>query len=205
MTRTRGHCWDRSCWNACWLSAFWPWSPAGASRRRRARWPLPCRRRSRFISIARRAMFQVLISPGKVGSDDFVLQLMAGDASPLPAREATLTLSLPERGIEPLRAPRDVGAGRLLARARRAAAAARPLAHADRCAGERFREDHAGRRFRRALRRRTHRLIASIIPAISRAKAAGNPHDQRLFAPPGLVFLHPIRFHCTSSRVPLIP
>src|SRR5260221_5959666 len=48
------------------------------------------------------AMFQVLISPGKVGSDDFVLQLMAGDASPLPAKEATLTLSLPERGIEPI-------------------------------------------------------------------------------------------------------
>jgi copper transport protein len=48
------------------------------------------------------AMFQVLISPGKVGSDDFVLQLMAGDASPLSAREATLTLSLPARGIEPL-------------------------------------------------------------------------------------------------------
>jgi copper transport protein len=48
------------------------------------------------------AMFQVLISPGKVGSDDFVLQLMAGDASPLVAREATLTLSLPERGIEPI-------------------------------------------------------------------------------------------------------
>jgi copper transport protein len=48
------------------------------------------------------AMFQVLISPGKVGSDDFVLQLMAGDASPLLAREATLTLSLPERGIEPI-------------------------------------------------------------------------------------------------------
>jgi copper transport protein len=48
------------------------------------------------------AMFQVLISPGNVGSDDFVLQLMAGDASPLPAKEATLTLSLPERGIEPI-------------------------------------------------------------------------------------------------------
>ena len=48
------------------------------------------------------AMFQVLISPGKVGSDDFVLQLMAGDASPLVAKEATLTLSLPERGIEPI-------------------------------------------------------------------------------------------------------
>ena len=51
ITKTRGHCWDRSCWNACWSSAFWPWSQAGVSRRRRARWPLPCRRRSRFISI----------------------------------------------------------------------------------------------------------------------------------------------------------
>lgn len=48
------------------------------------------------------AMFQVLISPGKVGSDDFVLQLMAGDGSQLVAKEATLTLSLPERGIEPI-------------------------------------------------------------------------------------------------------
>jgi copper transport protein len=48
------------------------------------------------------AMFQVLISPGRVGADDFVLQLMAGDASPLAAKEATLTLSLPERGIEPV-------------------------------------------------------------------------------------------------------
>ena len=48
------------------------------------------------------AMFQVLISPGKVGSDDFVLQLMTGDGSLLAAKEATLTLSLPERGIEPI-------------------------------------------------------------------------------------------------------
>ena len=32
------------------------------------------------------AMFQVLISPGRVGSDSFVLQLMNGDASPLAAR-----------------------------------------------------------------------------------------------------------------------
>ena len=48
------------------------------------------------------AMFQVLISPGKVGSDDFVLQLMTGDGSLLPAKETTLTLTLPERGIEPL-------------------------------------------------------------------------------------------------------
>ncbi|KJC35887.1 copper-binding protein [Bradyrhizobium sp. LTSP885] len=48
------------------------------------------------------AMFQVLIAPGKVGQNDFVLQLMNGDASPFAAKEATLTLSLPERGIEPI-------------------------------------------------------------------------------------------------------
>jgi copper transport protein len=48
------------------------------------------------------AMFQVLVSPGTVGSDDFVLQLMTGDGSPLLAKEAMLILSLPERGIEPL-------------------------------------------------------------------------------------------------------
>jgi copper transport protein len=48
------------------------------------------------------AMFQVLVSPGKVGSNDFVLQLMTGDAALLPAKEATLILSLPARGIEPL-------------------------------------------------------------------------------------------------------
>ncbi len=48
------------------------------------------------------AMFQVLVSPGTVGTDSFVLQLMNGDASPLDAKEATLFLSLPERGIEPL-------------------------------------------------------------------------------------------------------
>ena len=39
------------------------------------------------------AMFQVLVSPGRVGIDDFVLQLMNGDASPLAAKEATLVLS----------------------------------------------------------------------------------------------------------------
>jgi copper transport protein len=48
------------------------------------------------------AMFQILISPGQVGTDSFVLQLMKGDATPLAAKEATLTLSLPERGIEPI-------------------------------------------------------------------------------------------------------
>jgi copper transport protein len=51
---------------------------------------------------AQKAMFQVLISPGKVGSNDFVLQLMTGDAALLPARETTLAVSLPERGIEPI-------------------------------------------------------------------------------------------------------
>jgi copper transport protein len=48
------------------------------------------------------AMFQVLVSPGKVGTDSFVLQLMAADASPLRAKEAVLTLSLPGHGIEPV-------------------------------------------------------------------------------------------------------
>ncbi|MDH2353554.1 CopD family protein [Bradyrhizobium sp. SSUT18] len=49
-----------------------------------------------------RAMFQVLVSPGKAGIDDFVLQLMTGEGAVLEAKEATLTLSLPERGIEPM-------------------------------------------------------------------------------------------------------
>ncbi len=57
-----------------------------------------------------RAMFQVLISPGRVGADEFVLQLMNGDASPLVAKEATLVLSLPERGIEPLERAATLGA-----------------------------------------------------------------------------------------------
>jgi copper transport protein len=49
-----------------------------------------------------RAMFQVLISPGKTGTDDFELQIMAADASPLQAKEVTLLLSLPEKAIEPM-------------------------------------------------------------------------------------------------------
>ena len=56
------------------------------------------------------AMFQVLVSPGKVGTDSFILQLMNGDGSPLPAREATLALSLPGRGIEPLERKALLGA-----------------------------------------------------------------------------------------------
>ena len=55
------------------------------------------------------AMFQVLISPGRVGSDDFVLQLMTGDGSLLPAKEATLKVSLPERGIEPIERAAKLG------------------------------------------------------------------------------------------------
>lgn len=56
------------------------------------------------------AMFQVLISPGKVGIDHFVLQLMNGEGSPLQAKEATLTLSLPARGIEPFERKAVLGA-----------------------------------------------------------------------------------------------
>jgi copper transport protein len=56
------------------------------------------------------AMFQVLVSPGTAGADSFVLQLMNGDASPLAAKEVTLSLSLPERGIEPLERPATLGA-----------------------------------------------------------------------------------------------
>ncbi len=56
------------------------------------------------------AMFQVLVSPGAVGTDSFVLQLMNGDASPLEAKEATLFLSLPERGIEALERKAVLGA-----------------------------------------------------------------------------------------------
>ena len=60
------------------------------------------------------AMFQVLISPGTVGTDDFVLQLMSGEGNPLPVKEATLVLSLPGRGINrwsarPRSAPTAIG------------------------------------------------------------------------------------------------
>jgi copper transport protein len=56
-----------------------------------------------------KAMFQVLISRSRAGTDDFVLQIMAGDATPLQAKEVSLSLSLPEKGIEPLerKAARD--------------------------------------------------------------------------------------------------
>jgi copper transport protein len=55
------------------------------------------------------AMFQILVSPGTVGADSFVMQLMNSDGSPMAAKEATLTLSLPERGIESLERAATLG------------------------------------------------------------------------------------------------
>jgi copper transport protein len=55
-----------------------------------------------------RAMFQLPISPGTVGADDFVL--MSGEGNLLPVKEATLVLSLPGRGIEPLERNATLGA-----------------------------------------------------------------------------------------------
>jgi copper transport protein len=82
-----------------------------------------------------KAIFQVLIALSRVGTDDFVLQLMNGDGGPLLAKEATLTLSLPARGVEPLERSAVLGP------------ASGPLAHADRCPGDRFRRGEPGRRF----------------------------------------------------------
>jgi copper transport protein len=59
-----------------------------------------------------RAMFQVLVSPGTVGTDSFVLQLMSGEGGLLPVKQATLVLTLPERGIEPLARKATLGADR---------------------------------------------------------------------------------------------
>jgi copper transport protein len=56
-----------------------------------------------------KAMFQVLISPGRVGTDSFVLQLMNGDGSPLKPKEATLAVSSPEHGIEAIERPASLG------------------------------------------------------------------------------------------------
>jgi copper transport protein len=57
-----------------------------------------------------RAMFQVLISPGTVGSDSFVLQLMSGDGNLLRVKEATLVLSPPGQGSEPVERKASLGA-----------------------------------------------------------------------------------------------
>ena len=52
----------------------------------------------------------MLVSPGTVGTDSFVLQLMSGDGSLLQVKEATLVLSLPGHGIEPLQRQANLGA-----------------------------------------------------------------------------------------------
>jgi len=59
-----------------------------------------------------RAMFQVLVSPGTVGIDSFVLQLMSGEGMLLPVKEATLVLTLPARALEPLARKATLGADR---------------------------------------------------------------------------------------------
>ena len=56
-----------------------------------------------------KAMFQVLISPGKAGNDSIVLQLMNGDGTLLEARAATLVLSRPEGGAEPITRKAELG------------------------------------------------------------------------------------------------
>jgi copper transport protein len=78
------------------LVALWRFTPPPRSLTAAVRPPLALHIHSD------RAMFQVLISRSRAGTDDFVLQIMAGDASPLQAKEVSLFLSLPEKGIEPL-------------------------------------------------------------------------------------------------------
>jgi copper transport protein len=56
-----------------------------------------------------KAMFQVLISPGTVGDDSFVLQLMTGEGTLLTVKEATLVLSLPGQGMAPLERKASLG------------------------------------------------------------------------------------------------
>jgi hypothetical protein len=90
-----------------------------------------------------RAMFQVLISPGTVGTDSFELQLMSGDGNLLRAKEATLFLSLPERGIAPVERQGQPRRRRLLAPVRRADPTTRPVAAAHR-RPDGFPEDHVG-------------------------------------------------------------
>ena len=55
-------------------------------------------------------MFQILVSPGTVGTDSFVLQLMSGDGNPLQVKQATLVLSPPGQGIAPLERKASLGA-----------------------------------------------------------------------------------------------
>jgi copper transport protein len=57
-----------------------------------------------------KAMFQVLISPGRAGADSFVLQLMNGDGTLLSAKAATLVLSRPGSSDAPIARKAALGA-----------------------------------------------------------------------------------------------
>jgi copper transport protein len=96
-----------------------------------------------------RAMFQVLVSPGTVGTDSFVLQLMSGEGSLLPVKQATLVLTLPERGIEPLARKATLGADRFW-HVEDVALRFAGRWHMRIEAETPVPEDHSGRRFRRA-------------------------------------------------------
>ena len=48
-------------------------------------------------------------------------------------------------------------------------------------------------------------LQETFVALLKLEKRPDNPPFQPLFTGPGLVFWHPIRFHCTSSGIPLIP
>ena len=82
------------------------------------------------------AMFQVLVSPGKVGTDDFVLQLMNGDAAPLHAKEATLDPEPARARYRAAGAPGNPWGRRLLACARGADPLSGSLAYAHRRPGD---------------------------------------------------------------------
>ena len=67
-----------------------------------------------------KAMFQVLVSPGKGRRRQLRAAVDERRRQPAGGKEATLTLSLPERGIEPLERKATLGRRRLLARPQRA-------------------------------------------------------------------------------------
>jgi copper transport protein len=56
-----------------------------------------------------KAMVQVLVTPGRPGLNDVELQLLTGEGAALAAKETTLTLSLPARGIEAMAFPAEAG------------------------------------------------------------------------------------------------
>ena len=56
-----------------------------------------------------KAMAQVLVSPGRPGLNDVELQLLTGEGAGLTAKEVTLTLGLPARGIEPMELAAEAG------------------------------------------------------------------------------------------------